>query len=442
MGSTYGLTIIAVCLACSACAATDRYGGWDGVKGDATGHFHAQQVEGRWWIIDPDGNAFISKGVCHVSWTADQVPATRRMPYHEAVVKRYANEAAWASAIVERLRGWGFDTIGAWSSASTWRQDMPYTVILGIGARAGGSWLEGTFPDVFSDDFRKVAEAAARESCAERADDPYVLGYFTDNELRWSADWRSRRLLFDDFMALPAQAPGKRAVVDFLAGRSDADIGRFNATWGQTVGSFDDLLDVKQLAPDTTDNVLRGEKDAFLRLVAEQYFRVCREAILKYDPHHMVLGCRFAGYAPEPVLAGCKDHVDIVSFNNYDAEAPSRRLSEIHAATGRPVMITEFSFKAMDSGLPNTKGAGRPVATQKDRADAFERYVRGLMALPFVVGYHWFEHADEPKEGRFDGENSNYGLVNINDEPWDVLTQRMTQVNGLVYELANEASGR
>jgi hypothetical protein len=93
------------------------------------------------------------------------------------------------------------------------------------------------------------------------------------------------------------------------------------------------------------------------------------------------------------------------------------------------MMITEFSFRAMDSGLPNTKGAGAPVATQQDRADRFEEYVSALASLPNCVGYHWFEWCDEPKQGRFDGENSNYGLVTINDTPWKTLVARVRQVN-------------
>jgi len=49
--------------------------------------------------------------------------------------------------------------------------------------------------------------------------------------------------------------------------------------------------------------------------------------------------------------------------------------------------------------------------------------------MPQCVGYHWFEWCDEPREGRFDGENSNYGLVRIDDTPWEVLTQRFTSLN-------------
>jgi agarase len=52
-----------------------------------------------------------------------------------------------------------------------------------------------------------------------------------------------------------------------------------------------------------------------------------------------------------------------------------------------------------------------------------------LAGLPYCVGYHWFEYTDEPKEGRFDGENCNYGLVRINDEPWELLTERMKALN-------------
>ena len=43
--------------------------------------------------------------------------------------------------------------------------------------------------------------------------------------------------------------------------------------------------------------------------------------------------------------------------------------------------------------------------------------------------YHWFEHADQPAEGRFDGENSNFGTVSIDDEVYEELTQTMTSVN-------------
>jgi agarase len=71
-----------------------------------------------------------------------------------------------------------------------------------------------------------------------------------------------------------------------------------------------------------------------------------------------------------------------------------------------------------DVGLPNTKGAGLVVATQALRAEGYKNYTTILAKLPYVIGFHWFEWFDEPVEGRaLDGENSNYGLVNINGKP-------------------------
>jgi hypothetical protein len=182
------------------------------------------------------------------------------------------------------------------------------------------------------------------------------------------------------------------------------------------------------------------DKDEFLGLAADEYARVTSEAIRRHDPNHLVLGCRFAGYAGDAATRAAGRHFDVISYHAYSPNAPLDRLQQIFRLTGKPVMITEFSFKAMDSELPNTKGAAKPVATQQDRADGFARYVEALASLPYAVGFHWFEYRDEPKEGRFDGENSNYGLVHIDFTPWEVLTTRMKEVNATLESRHAKAS--
>jgi hypothetical protein len=181
------------------------------------------------------------------------------------------------------------------------------------------------------------------------------------------------------------------------------------------------------------------DKNEFVGLVAAEYARVTTEAIRRADPNHLVLGCRFAVYPGDLVVRAVGPHFDVISFHSYNPAAPVERLRQIHTLTGKPTMITEFSFKAMDSGLPNTKGAAKPVATQQERADGFARYVEALADLPSCVGFHWFEYRDEPKEGRFDGENSNYGLVKIDFAPWEALTARMKSVNSEI-EARHQAS--
>lgn len=483
--------IICIVLTATEEQSRDIYGGWQELKGEATGFFHTQQIDGIHWLVDPDGNVFISKGVNHVSYSADNAPKLGYSPYGRATAEKYGSADAWAEAVAERLKGWGFNTIGAWSSGEMFQQKMPYTVILNLAVSTGGDWQRGLFPDVFSDKFRDSVFKSA-EQCARFRDDPFLLGYFTDNELRWGPDWRSIKGLLADFWELPAESAGKKKAVKFLQDFY-GKIEKFNEVWGTQFSSFDELeqlsslkaigeimtqahwgllidnllkdflkgvpketivwylnqyydsiddfnkdfgtdfksydeaLDEKQIPPQADE--LRSLESGFLKMVAEQYFKICADAIRKYDPNHMILGCRYAGYAPDEVVESMGDNVDVISYNNYNFLPPVEKLQRIYDQTGKPMMITEFSFKAMDSGLPNTRGAGQPVETQQDRADKFDAYVTALMKLPYMVGFHWFEHADEPAEGRFDGENSNYGLVNIKDEPWEVLTERMRDVN-------------
>jgi len=69
---------------------------------------------------------------------------------------------------------------------------MPYTINLNLATRVGADWLKGTIGDFFSNDFERKMEAACRKLCGPRSGDPWLLGYFTDNELRWGADWRGK----------------------------------------------------------------------------------------------------------------------------------------------------------------------------------------------------------------------------------------------------------
>lgn len=373
-------------------ADTDRYGGWTKLKGEKTGYFHTQQIEGRWWLVTPDGNAFFSKGVDNVSFA----------PESDDSPKSPADPVAWAKATSRQLKDWNFNTAGAWSVSQLFDTGIVYAPIVSMAAAVQRDvWLKGGVVDFFSVEFRNAADRSAERQCAPRAKDPWLLGYFTDNELRWGKDWRSSESLLQGYLKMPETAAGFQRATEFMKSHGHAGA-----------------------AP------TEEEATAFLGLVAAEYGRVTREAIHRHDPNHLILGCRFAGYPGDVVMQGVGPYFDVISFHSYNATAPIDRLRQIAKLIGKPTMITEFSFKAMDSGLPNTKGAAKPVATQEDRANGFATYVEALAALSTCVGFHWFEFRDEPKVGRrLDGENSNYGLVKIDFTPWEILTTRMQKVN-------------
>ena len=425
--------VVALCVPFGALAgqvSRDRYGGITSIKGDATGVFHTQQVDGRWWLVTPDGHGFYSKGVNHVSYVADAIRGTRRRPYHEACRAKYGTHDAFAKAAVARLWGWGFNTLGAWTNRELNRlRTMPYAPVLNLMASVRrGAWLKGLTPDVFDPAFERAVRARAARELARLKDDPWCIGVFTDNELSWGPDWRTTSTLLERAMALPSGAPGKVVAVKVLKARYAADPRRFETLYGLPPGSYQAMADLKALPQVRTPEALADER-AYQAPFAHRYFQVCHDAIRAVAPRCLILGCRFAYDAPEAVVAASKGLVDVFSINFYAYHPGPKRLARYHKLSGAPVLVGEFGFRGRDSGLPNTKGAGPVVPTQADRAACYERFVRELAALPYTVGFGWFEHADEPAEGRFDGEDSNYGLVTIRDEPYKVLVEHMTKVN-------------
>jgi agarase len=421
--------------------------------------FRVAKTDGQWWLLDPQGQRFLSKGVTTVQFAQDSIKGTNTSPYGETNQAKYGSRQAWRETAARRLLGWGFNTLGAWSDeklveVAAGGKHLAYAPTLDLGAKfvaAKGkqqAWLQGVFPDVFDGEFEVLARKIAVEQCKPRKDDPSLLGWFTDNELRWGPDWRGTDDLLTAFLNLPAGAPGRVAAGKLLRQRYDK-FEKFNDVWKTAAASWEEFDKGGAIKPpyvrkevfsknEGAEERKANEADpkralfvadcrAFLEILAEQYFRITKEAIHAADPNHMDFGCRFAWLPDAPVVKAAGQYLDAISFNCYDTD-PRGTIAK-YGVFGKPVIIGEFSFRSEDSGLPNTQGAGPKVKTQALRAAAYEQYVQFALSDPHVVGWHWFEHADEPKEGRFDGENSNYGLVNIKDEVYEELTGKMTEVN-------------
>lgn len=407
------------------------FGGWKGMKVEGTGYFRVEEINGTFWLVDPEGYVFLSKGVNAINYLGDHSPKLGYSPYYIAVIRRYGGVEGWINTTVERFTGWGFNTVGAWSSPEL-HEKLPYVLLLDIGAQYGFEWQHGVMPDIFSPDFEEYVKKAVAFKVEPVKEDPLLIGYFTDNELRWGPDWRSSNHLLDDFITLSPDAPGKKVAVEVIMDIFNGDIDALNSALGTNYTSFDELLNYTGELPSTAPfNEARRE---FVRRYAERYFSVVTSAIRAVDPNHLILGPRFSVAAfirpPEVVYEVAGKYVDVISLNLYNfRRAPKEYLDTVYNLSGRPIMVTEFSFRARDSGLPNTIGAGITVDTQEERAEYTREFIVGFMRLPYALGFHWFKWSDEPKEGRFDGENSNYGLVNNEDEPYTEMVEMFKALN-------------
>ncbi|MDX2093017.1 MAG: hypothetical protein SFX73_34560 [Kofleriaceae bacterium] len=414
----------------------DRFGGLADVQLGPGPQFRLEAWNGRTWLVTPDGSPFFSAGVNAVRVSSDIVVDTGVSPYEQNVLARWGSPAAWADAVVERMHAWNLNTLGGWSDVDAFAGRMPYTVVLDL---AAADWIAGTVADYFDPQWEAYVHERVGTEVAPRANDAWLVGYFLDNELRWTRDWRDTgRELIDDYLALVPGSPGRKAAVEFLRERYAGDVAAFNATWGTTLASFDVLLtDALQRNGGDEDSAL-ADKRAFLRILAERYFAVTTSAVRAVDPAHLLLGTRVpVPIAAVEVLDAAAAHLDVVSVNDYQfldgvAEAAESlfgplaepSLAAIAERVGKPLMVGEFGFRADDSGLPNSWPPQYPTfETQAERSAAFEAYVQYAFDNPAVVGVHVYKWQDQPAEGRRDGENNNWGLVDIHDDPYARYTE-------------------
>ena len=403
-----------------------------GVTDRATGFFRVVEKDGRWWVIDPLGRGTILFGVDHVTYWGHHSQRTGRSLHHEANKARFPNKADWEADTIRRLKAWGFNMLGAGCDAQLQHRGLVHTVFLSIGDALCRKGRDpdvficpnedrpcSAFPNVFHPAFAAWADSRARKLCAPRRRDPWLFGYFIDNELAWWGRGKADTGLFDAVAQLPASHPARAAQRRFLAERG--------------------------VAGEATPAV----KLDFLRLAAETYFRVAAEAIRRHDPNHLVMGARFAGLdgAHPAVWEIAGRHCDVVTFNCYpwadldrnvvrtDRRAAAPRVAEAFAAryalVKRPMLVTEWSFPALDSGLPCTGGAGQRFRTQALRTQATSLFARTMLALPFFVGYDYFMWVDEPAAGISDAfpEDSNYGLIDERGRAYPEITDMFARLH-------------
>lgn len=423
---------------------------------ETSGFFRVERDAGTWWLVDPAGRSTLSIGTDHVSYQSHHCEALGFAPYHQVVERKFGSEEEWAKDAVRRLREWNFTTLGTNPSPAACRLGMTHAQSIGFGAAFSsvaalvGKTTWTGFPDVFDPRFERFCELRARSFCTPRRDDPWLIGYYLDNELEWWGKSHRPWGLVEAAAGLPASAAGKSALVASLRRSFADDIGAFNAGFGSAFTGFDQLLPPIDL-PQPLNDRARAALDTFITEVAERYFRITAAAVRRHDPHHMVLGCRFAHDAPEPAWRRAGAHCEVVTVNVYPrvdlrSEEVIGLEDHLKAKFGlcqRPMILTEWGFPSLDAvdrdgkPLPCTQGAGMRVDTVEQKARCYAAMQRTLFALPFMVGSHYFMWSDEPALGisATFPENSSYGLVNEADEPYVPLVNTATRVNARMHEL-------
>lgn len=461
----------------------------------AEGFFRTEKRDGRWYLITPDGHPFYSLGVNAVAadggrtYTAGREAMFKALPgegdalgafygegnddgnassqgrnfkkgrwfdFYAANLQRAygkpcppaatAQPAAcpplvvdtgrWQAHALDRLQAWGFNTLGNWSEPALGQaRRMPYTLPLSIvgdyaSISTGMDWW-GRMPDPFDPRFAMATERAVAIAARDHRDDPWLIGYFADNELAWAApgsEPKARYGLAYGTLRLTTDVPAKRAFLKQLRDKYRNQEGLSKA-WGIELNAWELMEDPGFEAPLPSPEHPEIERDYqhFQQVFAETYFKTISDALKWHAPNHLLLGGRYAVSTPEAVNA-CAEFCDVLSFNFYTLKPQDgydfARLAELD----KPVLVSEFQFGSRDRG-PFWPGP-LELAREEDRGPAYANFLTAALQQPMIVGAHWFQYLDQPASGRLlDGENGHLGLVAITDVPYPGFIDAVRKAN-------------
>ncbi|MGH8418796.1 MAG: beta-agarase [Pseudomonas sp.] len=348
----------------------------------------------------------------------------------------------WVDHTLQRLQAWGFNTIGNWSEpALESRERVPFTLPLSIvgdyvSISTGHDWWGG-MPDPFDPRFAMATERAVAIAARDHRDDPWLIGYFADNELAWAAPGdgpKDRYALAYGTLKLTTDVPAKRAFLKQLRDKYRNQEGLSKA-WGIELPAWELMEDpgFEPPLPSAEHPEIENDLKYFQRVFAETYFKTISDALKWHAPNHLLLGGRFSVSTPEAIEA-CAKYCDVLSFNLYTPKPQDGVDFAKLRVLDKPVLVSEFHFGSRDRGP--FWGGVMEVPREEDRGPAYASFLKSAFSDPSIVGVHWFQYLDQPATGRLlDGENGHLGLVGITDVPYQGFIEAVRKANGQVGEV-------
>jgi hypothetical protein len=440
----------------------NKYGGWaNGPQLEATGRFRVEKMNGKWWFVDPEGRLFWSHGMDCVefgiqsrtritgrehyfqylpgaadpenelyTYTVSGGDTIKWLSFHTLNLFRiYGTEwrAISHNRLHARFRHWGMNTIGNWSDNRIFLQrKTPYVL-------TAYSRKTGLISDPYADGFREDLISILR-SRQEEIGDPWCLGVFIDNELKWGVKWGPK--IPEQLLTAPPDQPAKLELIDFLRSKY-RDIHQLNQQWGTEFTEWSDLGANQHMIPGAQNDMRE-----FMKKFTSRYYALCREAVKEVDPEMLYLGCRMDFHLyPEDtslnyIIRIAAEYCDVVSFNRYRYTCSGLVPPD---GADYPIIIGEFHFGSLETGLlqPGLRYAADP----DERAMFYEHYVRSALRNPYLVGTHWFQLADQAVTGRPDGENYQAGFLTVGDVPQQEIISVSRKLGRQMYQIRSSKNG-
>jgi hypothetical protein len=441
----------------------DRFGGWTGKRFEATGFFRTEKDE-RWWLVTPEGNAFLSFGINHFYTDLFRQPFSRENWEKLLGVEDLGDDSQFYPAVKKWLlktcADYGFNTLGVHNAlqvVNTPRPVMPY--MQPIKFVDTPHWKKDipdeNFLDVFSPEFAARCDKLAKEIAAPLKEDPFLLGYsmtdctlFTEEDLRERTDviggarrpsrigWPRRLRNFR------ADAPGKQAYVETVREIYRDSIRDFNATYATAFDSFDALAMAADWRPNTDLSNANETRDniLFVQACVAKYYETARDAIRRYDPNHLFMGDKLNANTDslDTVLSVTSKYTDVLLYQmyaRYEVQQPG--LDRWAERVDLPVINGDSAFTMITDTMPRPYG---PVADNlEQRVEWTDEFFRKAFARPEFVGWHYCGLVNATNRIARKQDRQHSGLVDSYGKPYPALQKVIKEAAEELYEIGSRA---
>lgn len=444
----------------------DRYDGCLGISFEKTGFFRLEKAD-RWWLVTPEGNAFLSFGINHMTPSWLQYPENRDFWLQKFGLSRvYSSEKFYerfSQKAKQDLKAFKMNTIGCHNEIMCFPSHRFCPIVWHLHFVGISPFTEPTknvFRDVFSREFERHCDLHARKEVAPESDNPFIIGYsLCDVPILTEMDASRRRgAWFGSYLPTwprvlrnaPPESSGKQAYVNTMEKRYKSDIAAFNQVYSTEFRSFDELrntgswrdrssLDAQlEGTPENEDNL------AFLEIIMERYYQVVTSAIRKYDKNHLILGNKLNGNTdlPDFVVDLTGKYMDCVFYQTYgDYVRQKPYLDRWYRLTGKPLFLGDASFSVPSEIAPWPPGPH--CANQYDRAEKFKDLAFKAFSREDFVGWDWcgwmdgtYTHSAKLKRFADTGLQDPYGnyhkpmydaFRNFSDAMYDIASGTMSE---------------
>jgi hypothetical protein len=381
-----------------------RYGTYKHLRTDSTGYFYAKKLDGRWWMIDPNGYAGIN--IAATSFTTSSIQndydITKRIGFN--------GTGNFLSSESQTKSGYNLQNYNTFSYTRRLNFFLSYKNVR-KNYYSTPTAVQGSSDHILVLDpqFAIFCDDLAKTNVTPFATERDLLGWFTDNEINFNQD-QLQSFVKD---LLPGDPCRDSALVWAAAhGLTETDCRNYTA------------------------NVTEAIKQEFAIYLAERYFKIVSAAIRKYDTNHMMLGSRFHGRprAIQGVVDASHKYMDVTSVNFYDRWAPSEQIAKDTWTNDKPCIVGEFYIKDINQQTTAQSGAGWYVSSQAYRGYFYQNTCIDLLKNKDYIGWHYFRYAD-------DDDGSNKGIVNRSGVEYTDMTRYMEEFNEQVYRLCDFYDG-